>query len=76
MNGTLLDNAKALPLVDRIQLLEALWESVTEEGYEPQLTAEQAAELDRRLEAHQSNPDDVVPWDAIKSELESKYSER
>jgi len=73
MNETLLENAKALPLADRIQLLEAIWESVAEEGYEPQLTTNQAAELDRRFEAHQNDPNDVIPWNEIKTELESDY---
>ncbi len=33
------------------------------------LSKVQEEELDRRLVAHRAKPDDVVPWDVIKSEL-------
>jgi putative addiction module component (TIGR02574 family) len=73
MSSALLDTARNLPLADRIELIEALWESIAREGYEPELTREQAAELDRRLEAHQQDPDDVVSWDSIKADLENRH---
>ncbi|HKR10514.1 MAG TPA: addiction module protein [Pyrinomonadaceae bacterium] len=66
-------SCKNLPLPERLELLDALWESIVEEGYEPPLTTAQADELDRRLKAHQRNPDDVVDWKAIKTELDSKF---
>ncbi|HEY0367393.1 MAG TPA: addiction module protein [Pyrinomonadaceae bacterium] len=73
MSTPILETAKSLPIPERIELVEALWESIIEDGYEPELTTAQAEELDRRLEAHEKNPDDVVPWEAVKAELESKY---
>ena len=71
--STILDAVKTLPLSERIELAEALWENITLEGYEPELTAAQVAELDRRLAAHQQAPDDVVPWETVKAELEKKF---
>ncbi len=73
MSTNILDTAKSLPLSERIELVEALWESIIQEGYEPELTTAQAEELDRRLDAHEKNPDDVVPWETVKSDLESRY---
>ena len=73
MSTSILDTAKSLPLSERIELAEALWESIIQDGYEPELTATQAEELDRRLAAHEKNPDDVVAWEKVKSDLESKY---
>jgi len=73
MSTSILDTAKNLPLSERIELVEALWESIILDGYEPALTAAQAEELDRRLAAHEKNPDDVVPWEKVKADLESKY---
>jgi putative addiction module component (TIGR02574 family) len=73
MSTDLLDTAKCLPLSERIELVEALWESIIQEGYEPELTTAQAEELDRRLAAHENSPDDVVAWETIKADLESKY---
>ena len=71
-SGIYRDFCENLPLPERLELLDALWESIVEEGYEPPLTSAQADELDRRLKAHQRNPDDVVDWKAIKTELDSK----
>ena len=73
MSTNILDTAKSLPLSERIELVEALWESIIQDGYEPELTTAQAEELDRRLEAHEKNPDDVVAWERVKADLESKY---
>ena len=76
MSSNLLETARSLPLAERIELIDALWESITQEGYEPQLTVEQAAELDRRMEAHRLDPDAVVEWGTIKKELLNKYRNR
>ena len=76
MNSQLVNDARELPLAEQIELIDALWESVVKQGYEPPLTPEQSVELDRRLEAHQRNPDDVVSWDTIKGETLDKYSHR
>jgi putative addiction module component (TIGR02574 family) len=74
MSSNIVETVKRLPLAERIELIEALWESVTQEGYEPPLRPEQATELDRRLEAHRRNPNDVVSWESIKEDLSSRQS--
>jgi len=76
MNSELVSNAINLPLAERIELIDLLWESIAQQGYEPPLTAEQATELDRRLEAHRRNPGDVVSWDSIKEGILNRYSHR
>ena len=73
MNAELLATAQSLPLPERIELAEALWDSITQDGYEPPLTPAQAAELDRRLEEHRRNPQAAVPWEQVKTQLEEKY---
>jgi putative addiction module component (TIGR02574 family) len=73
MSTQFIEDAKRLPLPERVELIEALWESIAAEGYEPPLTAAQADQLDRRLEAHRRSPDDVVSWDSIKANLTSKH---
>ena len=74
MSSNLVETVRRLPLAERIELIDALWESMTQEGYEPPLTPEQAAELDRRLEAHRRNPNDVVSWESIKEDLRNEHS--
>lgn len=73
MNTELLATAKALPLPERIELAEALWDSITKDGYEPPLTPAQEAEIDRRLDEHRRNPQSAIPWERVKAELEQKY---
>ena len=73
MSTRILDTARSLPLSERIELAEALWESIIQDGYEPELTTAQAEELDRRLSAHEKHPDDVGAWGTVKADLESKY---
>jgi len=68
-----LDAAKALPLSERVKFAEAVWESIAEEGHDPELSAVQAAELDRRLEEHRRNPTSGIPWEEVKGDLERKY---
>ena len=76
MNSALLTQAKELPLAERVEFIDELWASVVADGYEPPLTPEQAAELDRRLEEHRRNPGDVVAWDDMRAELRNKYGWR
>jgi putative addiction module component (TIGR02574 family) len=73
MSTNVLEAAKSLPLPERLDLLDALWESIIEEGYKPPLTSAQAEEIDHRLKAHERNPDEVVNWQTIKAELDSKF---
>jgi len=76
MNANLLEAAKALPLPERIELAEALWEDITNEGYEPPLTPALETGLDRRLEEHRKNPHTAIPWEQVKAELAQKYGRK
>lgn len=69
MSSNIADTIKRLPLAQRIELVEVLWESIVQEGYQPLLTLEQEVELDRRVDAHRSNPNDVVSWESIKKDI-------
>jgi putative addiction module component (TIGR02574 family) len=53
------------PVEDRLDLIERVWDDLVDTGWQPPLTDAQRAELDRRLEAAQANPDDVVTWEEI-----------
>lgn len=46
---------RELPLDERIRLVEDLWDSIAEDQAALQLTPEQSAELDRRLDAFESD---------------------
>lgn len=52
-------NAKlrALPVEERLKLVEDLWDSIAADQEALPLTAEQEAELDRRLDAYERDGD-------------------
>lgn len=51
-----------LPVNERIDVVQEIWDSVAADTEAVPLTPEQAEELDRRLEEHERTPDDVVEW--------------
>ena len=53
---------RQLPIPERIQLVKELWDSIAEEAPAIDLSAEQIAELDRRLDALEAQPEGGTPW--------------
>ena len=58
-----------LSIAERIQLAEDLWDSIPAEGADIDLTEAQKAELDRRLEDLERNPDAGEPWEVVRARL-------
>ena len=50
-------NLRKLPLDERIRLVEDLWDSIAADQGSLPLTPDQRAELDRRLDAYESDGD-------------------
>lgn len=70
MSTDLLDEARRLSPRDRLQLIEALWDTLSEEDLP--VTAEERALLDARAADMESNPDDQSPWSEVKTRLEQR----
>jgi putative addiction module component (TIGR02574 family) len=63
-------NFKELPISERIQLVEDIWDSIAEETPGPlQLSTEERAELHRRYAAHQADPSSSIPWEQVRAAL-------
>lgn len=62
---------RSLPLSERIQLVEDLWDSIAEETGAIKLTEAQRAELDRRLDEFEANPSGGMSWEEFKAKLKS-----
>jgi putative addiction module component (TIGR02574 family) len=55
-----LNQIAALPVQDQIELLYQAWDRLLDSGWEPELSEEQKAEFDRRLDDLDKNPQNVV----------------
>lgn len=66
---TVLRETESWPVEDQVQLVQQLWNRLEDQGYEPELTGVQMAELDRRLADYEQNPDAGSSWEEVKSRL-------
>ncbi len=58
---------KKLSVEERIQMVEAIWDSIDQDTSE--LTDEQKRELERRLELIESGQAKMYTWDEVKQNL-------
>jgi putative addiction module component (TIGR02574 family) len=57
--------AQALPLPERLELLFRLWDQFLDEGWEPALSDDVLAELDRRWTKFQADPNSGLSWEQV-----------
>ena len=57
-----------LPVADRIELAQQIWDSLPADLDALPLSAEQLAELRRRIAEDDANPEDGVPWEEVRAE--------
>jgi putative addiction module component (TIGR02574 family) len=69
MNTILEAEFRALSAAERILLVEELWDRIASEPGSVPLTPAQRAELDRRLDALEKNPDGGRPWPEVRDDL-------
>ncbi len=70
---TLLSDAAQLPVADRIQLIDALWETLPDDSLPP-LNHEWIAEIQRRSAAFDSGAVETIPWEQVKAEALRRVS--
>lgn len=54
-----------LGVEDRLALVQEIWDSIAAESDESLPTDGQRRELERRLAASATSPEDVVPWEEV-----------
>lgn len=69
MKSITLEEVLRLPVPERIRIVETIWDSIADTPEAVALTEEQKAELDRRLEAFESNPDAGSSWDDVRARI-------
>jgi putative addiction module component (TIGR02574 family) len=60
-----LEELKKLPVAERLELLEKIWESLRQDPEAVPLTDAQRRELDRRVEDLEKDPDAVESWETV-----------
>lgn len=64
-----LQDLRRLPVSERIQLVEDLWDTIAEDSPVMGLTAEHIAESDRRLDALEAQPEAGTPWEIARERI-------
>jgi putative addiction module component (TIGR02574 family) len=64
---TLLSEASNLPIVDRLELIEALWDSLPADSLPP-IGDEWLAEIERRSSEYDAGTVQAVPWEQIRAD--------
>jgi putative addiction module component (TIGR02574 family) len=70
MNADLLTEALKLSPGDRLRLIEALWDTLSE--HDLPVTQEERVLLDARLADLEANPRDQSPWSEVRARLEQR----
>ena len=74
MKATILDEAKRLEIDERIELVEAIWDSVANDAGvdEVPVPSWHREELDRRLADLEAKPETGSSWDEVRKRLENR----
>ena len=62
-----------LSVPERIVMVEAIWDSITESGEQVELSTKTKQLLDERLEAHKNNPTEGSSWDDVKARMKRDH---
>lgn len=68
---SLLVEASLLPVDARIELIEALWDTVPE-GALPPLSEEWIAEIARRTSEYEAGNEQAIPWEQVRKEARKR----
>ncbi|MEA3468003.1 MAG: addiction module protein [Thermodesulfobacteriota bacterium] len=71
--STLMEDVKKMPISERIQLVEDIWDTIATVPSDShgtlKLTEKELVELDRRRDAHKADPTSGIPWEEVRSKL-------
>lgn len=66
-----IDDLRTLSVADRLRVVEAVWDTLAEQAASPS-AANQVAELNRRLDAYEADPEDLLTWDEVLEQLRGR----
>jgi putative addiction module component (TIGR02574 family) len=62
-------HCETLPVAERINLIQALWDAIPADGRPAPLTDDQRRVFARRLAELDANPDNVLTWEQIRARV-------
>jgi putative addiction module component (TIGR02574 family) len=69
-----IDQLRRLPLEKRLELIEALWDSLEQTGADLwPISREIIDEANREFEAHLADPGSSIPWETVRARLFERY---
>jgi len=71
MTTALIDELRSLPMSERLDIVELLWDSIAAESDSIPLSDTQAQLIDQRLESHNNDTKSGTDWDTLRSELKN-----
>lgn len=71
----LLDGASKLPVADRVQLIEALWETVPDDS-RPSLSPEWLAEIAKRSAEYDAGLVETIPWNKVRDDAMQRLANK
>jgi putative addiction module component (TIGR02574 family) len=67
-----LNEIATLSIDERINLVQAIWDSIAADQACVDLTEAQVQELDRRIADYEADPDNLMTWDEIRASIRKK----
>ncbi|HOW67189.1 MAG TPA: addiction module protein [Candidatus Paceibacterota bacterium] len=66
-----IDHLRTLPVSERIQLVEDLWDTIASDPSGVELSAAQRDELERRLDRWEGSPTEGVEWSVLRTRIQN-----
>lgn len=58
-----------LSVAERLELVEEVWDSIAAEAASLPVPESHRRELARRRQEHRDHPEDVIPWEEVRTQL-------
>lgn len=72
MTNALRDELFRLSAVERLELIEELWESIADDDVALELTPEQCEDLQRRVAEADADPTGGSPWQEVRERIRQR----
>ena len=67
---SLIEEARKMPVAERIRIAEELWDSLSDDQLNFPVTAEQRDELESRLADYEAHPEAGSSWEDVRARIE------